>query len=142
MSFDPRDDVDFTIEAGQVYSDARTDEHVELIYADANVCLLQDRETNHRLTKRKSFEREVGSGRYTRKIDVESFAETALPDDCESVESIEFEELDGIGAKAASNLRAAGFETNHDVMKASDDELLDISWVGETGLDSIRQAVQ
>jgi predicted flap endonuclease-1-like 5' DNA nuclease len=55
-----------------------------------------------------------------------------------AAEEVPFEELDGIGSKAATNLRNEGFRTCNDVRNASDDEILDVAWVGETGLDEIR----
>lgn len=58
-----------------------------------------------------------------------------------SLESMDFESYDGIGEKAAQNLRAAGFETERDIRNASDDELESVSWVGEKGISSLRAAV-
>lgn len=57
-------------------------------------------------------------------------------------EVIELEELDGIGAKAAENLREAGYDTDEKLVEASDEELLDVSWVGEKALFSLKEAVQ
>jgi hypothetical protein len=57
-------------------------------------------------------------------------------------EEVEFEELDSIGDAGAENLRDEGFVTRQDVQDATDDEILDVSWVGEGGLESIRQEVQ
>lgn len=55
---------------------------------------------------------------------------------------VQFEELDSIGAKGASNLREAGIVTRQDVKNASDDDVLSVAWVGESGLESIRNAVR
>lgn len=55
---------------------------------------------------------------------------------------VAFEELDNIGEAGAENLRAAGIVTREHVMEASDEEILDVSWVGEGGLKSIRQTVR
>jgi hypothetical protein len=57
-------------------------------------------------------------------------------------QEVPFEELDSIGDSGASNLREKGIVTRQDVQNASDDEILDTSWVGEKGLQSIRQEVQ
>lgn len=57
-------------------------------------------------------------------------------------EELELEELDGIGAKAAQNLREAGYDSDMALREASDDELLDVAWVGEKALFSLKEAVQ
>lgn len=57
-------------------------------------------------------------------------------------EEVKFEDLDSIGNTGADNLREKGIVTRQDVKEASDEEILDTSWVGEKGLDSIRQEVQ
>jgi len=54
--------------------------------------------------------------------------------------TVPFTELRGIGAGTASNLRDAGFETRADIREVSDEELLNISGVGQTSLDSLRSA--
>jgi ERCC4-type nuclease len=55
---------------------------------------------------------------------------------------LSFEQLDAIGESGASNLRAAGFVTVSDVKNASDEDLLDVSWIGEKGVQSIRQKTE
>lgn len=57
-------------------------------------------------------------------------------------EEVDFESLDAIGESGAENLREKGIVTRQDVSNASDEEILDTSWVGEKGLASIRQEVQ
>lgn len=57
-------------------------------------------------------------------------------------QDVAFEDLDAIGDAGASNLREKGIVTRQDVKDASDEEILDTSWVGEKGLKSIRQEVQ
>jgi ERCC4-type nuclease len=59
-----------------------------------------------------------------------------------STHEVSFEQLDAIGESGASNLREAGFVTVSDVTDASDDELLDVSWIGEKGVQSIRQKIE
>lgn len=56
--------------------------------------------------------------------------------------NVPFEDLDDIGQTGADNLRDAGIETRQDVKDASDDQILDVAWVGDGGLKSIRQEVQ
>lgn len=66
--------------------------------------------------------------------------------DSESAESdsagkeLLLEELDHIGEKAAQNLREAGYETTDAIAEAEDSEILDVSWVGEKGLLSLKEA--
>jgi len=69
-------------------------------------------------------------------VDAES-ADDWSPDD----EEIAFEELDAIGESGAKNLREKGIVTRGDVKEASDEEILDTSWVGQKGLESIRRSV-
>lgn len=57
----------------------------------------------------------------------------------EAMEPVPFEDLDNIGATAADNLREHGFKTCNDIRQAEDDELLNVSWVGEKGVSSIRE---
>lgn len=54
-------------------------------------------------------------------------------------EELELEELDNIGAKAAQNLREAGYDSTESIAEADDDEILDVSWVGEKALFSLKE---
>jgi DNA-directed RNA polymerase alpha subunit len=56
-------------------------------------------------------------------------------------EEVPFEDLDAIGDAGAQNLREKGIVTRQDVDDSSDEEILDTAWVGEKGLQSIRQEV-
>lgn len=73
--------------------------------------------------------------------------ETATDDDTaataatESEETIDLTSLDSIGETAASNLADAGYDTVEAVRAASDEALLDVSWVGEKGLLALRERV-
>lgn len=58
-----------------------------------------------------------------------------------SLEDVDFESFDGIGEKGAQNLRDAGYKTERDIRNASDDDLLDVSWVGEKGVNALREAI-
>ena len=70
-------------------------------------------------------------------------ADSQLASETESEpETIELEELDEIGAKAAENLREAGYDTDEKLVEASDEELLDVSWVGEKALFSLKEATK
>lgn len=55
---------------------------------------------------------------------------------------VPFENLDNIGDAGADNLREAGIVTRQNVLDASDEEILDVAWIGEGGLKSIRHEVQ
>lgn len=57
-------------------------------------------------------------------------------------QEVRFEQLDNIGESGAENLRESGIVTRQDVMDASDEDILDVSWVGDGGLESIREEVQ
>lgn len=138
---DPREEIDHDIAANQVYTDDRTGERVQVLYIDGNICVLQN-ESNaaHRLSKRADFYENVAAGRYKYKPEIEPFADTEFVEE-EDTTPVAFAELDNIGESAADNLRAAGYETYADIKRASDEELLDVSWVGEAGVKSIRDEV-
>jgi predicted flap endonuclease-1-like 5' DNA nuclease len=70
---------------------------------------------------------------------LEVFTEDRREDDREEVD---LESLDGIGEKAATNLRHAGYVTKGDFRDASDEELTNVGWVGEKGVESIREATE
>lgn len=56
--------------------------------------------------------------------------------------NLALEELDNIGAKAAENLREAEYDNTKAIADASDEELLDVSWVGEKALFSLKEAAK
>jgi len=72
-----------------------------------------------------------------------SEADSQLASETEpELEELELEDLDGIGAKAAENLCEAGYDTDQKLLEASDDELLNVSWVGEKALFSLKKATK
>lgn len=139
---DPRNDeeIQHDIEEGQVYRDSRSDELLELIYIDGNVYVFQRPDETHRFGSRKEFEDNVIAGRFSLDDGEESFAVTEVSSE-NAERDVSFEELEGIGEKAAQNLRSEGYRTYGDIARAPDDKLLDVSWVGEKGLHSLREAV-
>lgn len=137
---DPREEVSHDIEVDQVYTDSRSSgERLQLIYIDKNVYVFQRPDQTHRFGSRREFEDNVEAGRFSLQPDADPFAVTGELSEDEKKE-VEFSELDGIGAKGASNLRNSGYETVNDVRMATDEELLDVPWVGEKGVQSIRGA--
>lgn len=65
-----------------------------------------------------------------------------IDDDDSYEQEIALEELDHIGKKAAQNLREAEYDTVERIAAASDEEMLDVSWVGEKGLLSLKEAAK
>jgi hypothetical protein len=135
---DPREEITHEIESGQTYTDSRTGEELFLVYEDGATVLMRDRNTNHRLIRRNQFDKDVGGGRYKLAPDADPFEDVTPSGE----RKIEFEELDNIGQKGADELRNAGYLTESDVYVASNEELLDVPWIGEAGVDSLREAVQ
>ena len=62
---DSRTKLEHDIQIGQVYTDARTDDRAKVVYLDDDVALLRDPDSYNRLEKRKQFDKDVGSGRYS-----------------------------------------------------------------------------
>ena len=127
------------LDVGQVYTDARSGDQFELIYFDGNVYIVQERDGSHRFGRVEDFRKNVRAERYSPDYEADSFAKTDTGSS--SGEEIQFEDLDGIGETGADNLREAGIITTDDVYRASDEDILNISWVGKKGLQSIRDAV-
>jgi predicted flap endonuclease-1-like 5' DNA nuclease len=132
-------DEPISLDLGQVYTDARSDDQFELIYFDGNVYIVQERNGAHRFGRVDDFRKNVRAERYSPDYESDSFAKTDTGSS--SGEEIQFEELEGIGETGANNLREAGIVTTDDVYTAADEDILNISWVGEKGLQSIRDAV-
>jgi len=64
----------------------------------------------------------------------------ATPDWVE--DDLDLTALDGIGDTAAQNLTDAGYDSVEAITEASDDALLDVSWVGEKTLEGIRDTIE
>jgi len=132
---DPRSEITHQIRAGQVYTDARTDEPLTLVYMDDDHAVLKDEAKHARLTKRSEFETEVGAGRYKVSGNVEPIGETAYT-------TIDFKTVAGVGDTTARSLQASGYTTTEDVQRATDKELLALRGVGEGNLANIRKHAQ
>jgi hypothetical protein len=62
---DPRSKIDHPLDAGQVYTDSRTDTTLTLVFLSDDAALLQDQASGgHQLETRTQFEENVGSDRY------------------------------------------------------------------------------
>lgn len=70
---------------------------------------------------------------------IELIENNGRPDDNDVVP---FEEIDGIGSKAASALRASGLSTKGDVRSSSRDEIVDTAYMGEKNTDALLQYVE
>lgn len=57
-------------------------------------------------------------------------------------EEVDFSSLNHIGDSGAQNLRDNDIITRADVKNASDEEILNTSWVGDKGLKSLRNEVR
>lgn len=62
-------------------------------------------------------------------------------EDLDDMETVDFEDVPGIGENTANRLRAKDFTTNGDIRDASDEELLDVRGIGQGNLDNLRRYV-
>ena len=143
MISDPRENITHEIKVGQVYEDERTGEVRQLCYFHADVVLLRskgdasnDQWNRHLLEKRKPFEKNVGAGRYKLQGKEELEAEMETPD---RHETMDFTDIDQVGQKAAEALQSNGYTTKGDIREASDEQLLEVPYIGETNLANIRE---
>jgi len=58
------------------------------------------------------------------------------------IEEMDWTEVDNIGETAADNLRDAGFRTDQDVQIADEEELLDVDYVGQSGVENLKSYVE
>jgi hypothetical protein len=136
---DPRENIEHVIEAGQVYTDARTGESLHLIFLDElNVLLRSTEDQSARLGNRKQFEKDVGSGRYTVTGEVDVIADV-VSDGRHT--AIDWTDVSGVGQTTAVALQKAGYTTDRDILAEADDVLLDIRGVGAGNLCNMREYV-
>jgi predicted flap endonuclease-1-like 5' DNA nuclease len=62
-----------------------------------------------------------------------------VPDDYD--EPVDFESVSGIGGGAASKLRAHGFRTHGDIREATDEQIQDVPYMGESNTENLREYV-
>lgn len=121
----------------QVYEVESRDEIYQIVYVDEEIVLLRREGTSresgnaHRIERRQSFEEQA---------EAEYFE--YLPDsdlDLIEAEEQDWADVNYIGKKTAYKLHRNGYETKVDVQAADDDELLDVSGLGQKGLDNLRE---
>lgn len=121
----------------QIYERSRNGDRLQILYVDDHVVLLrgensnQDNGYSHVLNGRNQFDDQVEAGFLKLKPDAEI--------DMTTLEDEDWSEVNHIGAKTANNLHDGGFKTKVDVQQADDDELLQISGLGATGLVNLRE---
>lgn len=121
---------------GQIYEIERNNDHYQIIYVDEKIVLLRSDDpargkgNSHRIERRTEFDRQIEAGwfkhRPDSKIDMLSFDEQ------------NWSEVDYIGEKTSSNLHENDYKTFLDIQQADDDELLDVSGLGNAGLQNLR----
>lgn len=119
----------------QVYKTEKTGEYYQILYVDDQVVLLRSdndgRKGNntHRIERRVAFDNQVESGYFKHKPDSDL--------DMISFSKSDWAEVDYIGEKTAENLHEAGYNTNLDIQKAEEEELLDVDGVGAQGYQNL-----
>jgi len=139
MTFDPREDISHEITVGNTYEDSRTDETLTLLFKDDQSVLLRDEDGYTRLETTPMFEKHVGGERYSLVGETEVSGEFVAPD---RHDTVAFEDVDRVGAKGASELRKAGYSTKGDIRRASDEELIEVDYIGETTVENIREYIE
>lgn len=102
-------------------------------FCDNEVVLLEENE-NHRLEKRSYFEECIREGFFNLQEDMEVVQNVENGD-----EEVPFEDIDWVGEVGASSLRSKGLRTREDIMRVSDERILDCDGIGEKGLNNIRE---
>jgi hypothetical protein len=135
-------ELDSTVEpaVGQIYKHEARGEMYQILFAYEGVVLLRSDTTGrksgnaHRIEQREAFENQVEAGYFEH-----------LPDsdlDLIDAETEEWSEVKFVGKKTAYKLHRNGFETKLDIQQAEDDELLDVSGLGEAGLENLRDYIK
>lgn len=127
-------------QVGQIYEHVRHGERYQILHVDEQIVLLRsederhDGENSHRIERRVHFDSQRESGFFTHKQDC----------DIDMVNSVtmEWSQVDNVGAVTEENLHDAGYQTKLDIQQADDDELLDVYGLGEKGLENIRELVE
>lgn len=109
----------------------------QILYVDDQLVLMRDQQTGrngtniHRMERRDSFDKGVENGQFEYKPD----------SDIEMVEppEMDWSEVDLIGETTSERLNDQGFTNSLEIQQASDEELLDVSGLGQKGLQNLRE---
>lgn len=125
-------------EVGQIYE--VRDEIYQLLYFDEQVVLLRcdnggrNGRNKHRIERRHEFDNQVENGWFEYQPDAEI--------DLTGASKLDWSEVNSIGEKTSKNLHKAGFKTAPDVIEGTDEQLLDVSGVGQKGAANLKRFVQ
>jgi len=124
----------------QIYEAQRSGMMYQVLYADDQIVLLRsddssrNNQNGHRIERRSHFEAQRESDWFNLKADSDL--------DMTDFDTVEWSDVDYIGAKTEQNLHDAGIETVLDVRQADDDTLLGINGLGNAGLENLRDFAQ
>lgn len=134
------DDVAIDPTVGDVFESTRSGDLYQIIYVDEQIVLLRcnrpghNHGGGHRMEKRAAFDDKTAAGQMKHRPD----SDLDMLSDVE----VDWAEVDYIGAATTENMHEAGYRTVLDIQQASDDELLDVSGLGNGGLSNLRQFAQ
>ena len=124
-------DIQHPIEVGQHYEHTRGQIYT-VDHLNEDIVLLYDGR-NYRLERVKQFKKNLDSGLFELKPDLEiSNSEIVIP----------FEEIDHIGEKGIRSLHNAGLRTPKDFSYQNDDAILDLEAIGKAGLENIKEWIR
>lgn len=116
------------IEEGQHYEHKRGQIYT-VEYMNGDIALLYDG-SNYRLERQQYFKKEVDSGMYELRPDLEiTNSETEIP----------LEDIEWVGEKAAESLRRAGITTPREFEYLTDEKISELEAVGDRSIENIRK---
>lgn len=138
------------IDAGELFTDNRTDSLFRLVYVDDQRVLARSNQQLSRSTRqsylyefRDQFEMNVDSGRY-KLVDESSVPSgmdaPSMPQNTNGTE-MQWDDISGIGEKTALKLREEGIKTNLDVQRVPDDEITAVYGMSERKLEKMKEFV-
>ena len=139
------------IEEGNLYKDARyRTVYCRLIYLTTQVAVLKTNQSSnrqagdsHRFEDREQFNRMVQAGRLSpvEEDDIPADVDVPLMPVDQKAETIEFEEVDGVGSRTAEALNDAGISTDIDLQQTDDEEIIECYGMSERKLENIREYI-
>ena len=138
------------IDAGELFTDTRTEALFRLVYVDDQRVLGRSNQQLSRSTRqsyvyefRDQFESNVDAGRY--KLVDESTVPSgidapSMPQETNGIE-MQWADISGIGEKTALKLREEGIKTNLDVERVPDDEITAVYGMSERKLEKMKEFV-